>query len=233
MPYDFFEKSQIFLNRNIINLLSYFDNIIYKIDFFKENAFVIKDSFFNNFNVSPQPISMIIAANTFLTTSYLLYFVTHWSITKYFIETMFNILYGILTINAIQVSIIYSFLDIFYYFRTSKFLLIEIYDSYNLKKYLENSEFTITYNIFILGCAFIAYVYPLILYIINKENINFISGTLSIFPLMILSMHTTSNQTFFCDYNNYLKKIDKPISKEESNLCNVIGIIVSLFFIFN
>tara|TARA_Y100000389_G_C17438462_1_gene507020 strand:- start:1381 stop:2079 length:699 start_codon:yes stop_codon:yes gene_type:complete len=224
MSYSFLNNSKIIFNNTITKLLSSAGNLIYK-------ASVLKDRFFNNFYLSPEPISMIVGSNVILTIFYLLYFITHGSLIRYIIETIFNILYAVVTINAIQLSIIYSVLDILYYFRTSKFLLREIYDSYNLKNNLKIGQLTITYNIFILGSAFIAYVYPLILYMVNKENINFISGLLSIFPLMILSMYATSGETFFCNYSVYIKKIDKQISKEESFLCNTIVIIVSLFLI--
>ena len=90
--------------------------------------------FFNNFHVSPEPISMFVAANIILTILYLLYSITHGYLMRYIIETIFNILYAVITINAIQISIVYSILDILYYFRTNRFLLREIYDSYNFKK---------------------------------------------------------------------------------------------------
>lgn len=224
MTYKFFKNPDILINNIGLNLLSSVDDLIYK-------AFILKDNFLNNFYLSPQPISMILGANATITIFYLLYFITHGSLTRYIIETIFSTLYAVVTINSIQLSVVYSVLDTLYYFRTSKFLLIEIYDSYNLKNNLKIGKLPITYNIFILGCAFIAYVYPLILYTINKENINLISGLLSIIPLMILSIYATSGETFFCNYSIYIKKIDKQISKEESFLCNIIVIIVSLFLI--
>jgi len=224
MSYNFLKNSKIIINSTFVDLLSSFDNLIYK-------AFILKDGFINNFYLSPEPISMIVGANATLTIFYLLYFITHGPLMRYIIETLFNIFYAVVTINAIQLSVVYSVLDVLYYFRTSKFLLREIYDSYNFKNNFKISNFSITYNIFILGCAFIAYVYPLILYMFNKENINFISGLLSIFPLTILSMYATSGETFFCNYNIYIKQIDKKITKEESFLCNIIVIIISLFLI--
>lgn len=222
--YNVFENSRIIINDSIINLLSLFDILIY-------NVYILKERFINNFYVSPEPISMFIGANIILTISYLLYFITYGSIIRCIIETIFSVLYAVITINAIQISIVYSVLDILYYFRTNRFLLREIYDSYNFKNKLKIDNFTITYNNFVLGCGFIAYVYPIILYIFNKKNINFISALLSIFPLMILSFYATSGETCFCEYNNYIKNIDKQISREESILCNILVLIVSLFFI--
>jgi hypothetical protein len=224
MSYSFLKNSKIFFNDSIINLLSLFGNLMYK-------AFILKDKFVNDFYSSPQPISMIVGANASLSILYILYFITHGSITRYVIETIFTTLYAVVTINAIQMSIVYSILDTLYYFRTSKFLLREIYDSYDFKNNLNFVNFEITYDVFILICSFVFYVYPLILYMVNKENINFISGLLSIFPLMILSMYATSGETFFCNYSVYIKKIDKKISKEETFLCNTIVIIISLFLI--
>ena len=181
LRYNVFENSRIIINDSIINLLSLFDILIY-------NVYILKERFVNNFYVSPEPISMFIGANIILTISYLLYFITYGSIIRCIIETIFSVLYAVITINAIQLSVVYSVLDTLYYFRTNKFLLREIYDSYNIKNNLKFDNFTITYNNFVLGCAFIAYVYPLKLYIDNKENINFISALLSMFPMMILSI---------------------------------------------
>ena len=224
MSHSFFKNSQSIVNNVVVNLLYLVDILIY-------NLYILKERFFNNFHVSPEPISMFVAANIMITILYLLYFITHGYLMRYIIETIFNILYAVITINAIQISIVYSVLDILYYFRTNRFLLREIYDSYNFKNKLKFDNFTITYNNFVLGCGFIAYVYPIILYIFNKKNINFISALLSIFPLMILSFYATSGETCFCEYNNYIKNIDKQISREESILCNILVLIVSLFFI--
>ena len=167
---------------------------------------------------------MVIGQSVGILFLYLLYSFTHGKIIVSMINGFFDIFISVHTICAVQIGIVLFTLSVIYYFRTNLSLFHEIYKNYSPGIFWNDTNYPLSEMNFFLFMGFFMFLYPVILIITFIDKISLFSSIISIIPYLILSSIVSKGETVFCDYNLYLKKLDKNISLNETFVCNIIVI---------
>ena len=123
-------------------------------------------------------------------------------------------------------------LGIMYYLRTRLNLIEEYYKSYPISFNYNEKEYKLSYDSYLTFLIFMIVVYPFLMIIMFRPTFTFSSAIFSVFPLVSLSMYVSKENNMCCEYSKYFEKLEKPITHNESFICNFIFMITSVIFLF-
>lgn len=180
------------------------------------------------------PVFFVFISGFMIMFMYMIYTMTHGRLIVYIIDSIFDFLLSLQMILSVQVSIIMILLTYLYYSRTKLILPEEFYKSYPLKFKFDNVEYNIKYK-FVFGFILtMVFIYPVIMLIFFIKKLSIMSSIFSLFPLIALSVHVSKENIICCEYSKYFEKLEKPITNNESFICNMTFISISfIFYLFN
>lgn len=178
------------------------------------------------------PIFFVIVSTLSISFFYLIYMITHGKVIVYIIDSFFDFLLSLHTILTVQVSTIMIVLGIMYYLRTRLNLIEEYYKSYPISFNYNEKEYKLSYDSYLTFLIFMIVVYPFLMIIMFRPTFTFSSAIFSVFPLVGLSMYVSKENNMCCEYSKYFEKLEKPITHNESFICNFIFMMTSFIFLF-